>query len=106
MGNKYVIGQPFLVYKKCYICGEQKEVRSEYYRDASKKDGRTHACKKCHDVFRKRHVEKYPERTKARRLARGAVRKGTLKKEPCASCGSIENIHGHHDDYSKPLEVR
>lgn len=33
-----------------------------------------------------------------------AVKSGKLKKLPCVICGS-ENTHGHHDDYSKPLDV-
>lgn len=34
-----------------------------------------------------------------------AVSHGYLKKLPCEVCGS-EKSEGHHDDYSKPLEVR
>ncbi len=35
-----------------------------------------------------------------------AVRKGLLTKQPCERCGSTDLIHAHHDDYSKPLDVR
>lgn len=34
-----------------------------------------------------------------------AVSKGLLIKEPCEVCGS-KHVHAHHEDYSKPLEVR
>jgi hypothetical protein len=34
-----------------------------------------------------------------------AVRDGRLLKEPCALCGTTENVQGHHKDYGKPLEV-
>jgi len=27
------------------------------------------------------------------------------KKHYCDICGTEENIHGHHPDYSKPLDV-
>jgi hypothetical protein len=34
-----------------------------------------------------------------------AVRLGKLKRLPCEVCGAPET-DGHHDDYSKPLDVR
>ena len=34
-----------------------------------------------------------------------AIRDGRLLRQPCESCGE-ERAQGHHDDYSKPLEVR
>lgn len=35
-----------------------------------------------------------------------AVYNGTVKKlDHCEHCDSKDNIHGHHPDYSKPLEV-
>jgi len=32
--------------------------------------------------------------------------KGILIAQPCEICGITENIHAHHEDYSRPLEVR
>lgn len=34
-----------------------------------------------------------------------AVRSGLLVRQPCAICGSAENVDAHHADYAKPLEV-
>ena len=34
-----------------------------------------------------------------------AVRKGLLTKRPCEVCGAVK-VDAHHDDYTKPLEVR
>lgn len=35
-----------------------------------------------------------------------AIKNGLIKKQPCEVCGSDIRIHGHHDDYAKPLVVR
>lgn len=40
----------------------------------------------------------------ARAKARQALRRGQLERQPCEVCG--EHAEMHHDDYSKPLEVR
>lgn len=55
------------------------------------------------------------ERTRARNLAdprkriarnalNGALRYGTMTRQPCAVCGA-PRTQGHHDDYDKPLDV-
>lgn len=49
--------------------------------------------------------KQYPERARARRSVRTAIRKGALLRQPCAMCGRLD-AEAHHDDYSKPLEVR
>jgi hypothetical protein len=50
------------------------------------------------------------ERSTLKELARGrvgrAVRSGRLVKPAlCEDCGAEAYLHGHHTDYSKPLEV-
>jgi hypothetical protein len=46
-----------------------------------------------------------PEKVRAHSRVAHAVRRGDLVRQPCEECGSTET-HAHHDDYSKPLEVR
>ena len=47
------------------------------------------------------------EKEKARQALSRAIRKGRITKpETCETCGGNGLIHGHHDDYSKKLEVR
>ena len=35
-----------------------------------------------------------------------AIRDRRLHRGPCEVCGTTAKVHGHHDDYSKPLDVR
>ena len=41
----------------------------------------------------------------AKRAVHKAIVDGTLKRQPCERCGSEVNIHAHHEDYSRPLDV-
>ena len=52
-----------------------------------------------------RYGDQNPLRKKAVNAANNAVRDGLLKKEPCLFCGATENIHKHHKDYTRPLDV-
>ena len=38
-------------------------------------------------------------------IAGNALRSGRLVPKPCVICETLENIHAHHEDYAKPLEV-
>ena len=46
-----------------------------------------------------------PEAHRAHAAVNKAVRSGKLVRGPCLFCGSAEHVHGHHRDYSKPLDV-
>ena len=50
-------------------------------------------------------IKRYPEKTGARKAVYIALRKGELIKRPCEICGDRRS-QAHHDDYSKPLEVK
>lgn len=45
------------------------------------------------------------EQTRAHKVVGNAVKDGRLVKKPCECCGD-EKAEAHHDDYSKPLDVR
>jgi len=55
---------------------------------------------------KKKWTKKNPLKRLASRMVNNALRDGRLQKGPCEVCGSTYRIHGHHDDYYKPLEVR
>lgn len=59
--------------------------------------------KKCYTKANKKHCKKYPERIKARNMARSHIKipKGQL----CEECNKNLAKERHHEDYSKPLEV-
>lgn len=52
-----------------------------------------------------RWAARNPDARRAQYAVNNAVRDGRLHKTPCAICGSDKNIHGHHKDYSRPLDV-
>ena len=55
----------------------------------------------------KNYQERYPLRYAARIIVNNAIRDKRLEKKfECSICKSTEKIQGHHDDYTKPLEVR
>lgn len=49
---------------------------------------------------------KNPLAYKAEWILAWEVKQGRIVPQPCEVCGKTVNVHGHHDDYSKPLEVR
>lgn len=55
---------------------------------------------------RKKWQAQHPDRRAAHVILGNAVRDGRISKPAnCAICGIGGRIHGHHDDYAKPLEV-
>lgn len=54
---------------------------------------------------RKRYRAANKEKYKAHWTVSHAIRSGKLIKGSCEVCGATK-AHAHHDDYSKPLEVR
>jgi hypothetical protein len=51
------------------------------------------------------YFSKHPERVAVYAAVTAAKKNGDLVPQPCEVCGS-ERVDAHHDDYSKPLEVR
>jgi hypothetical protein len=47
---------------------------------------------------------KWPLKNKARGIVQTAIANGSLLRQPCEKCGSL-NAEAHHEDYSKPLDV-
>jgi hypothetical protein len=71
------------------------EYGRKYYREGIEKNKRRYTAYKANN----------PEKRKAQDAVKIAIRNGTLIRKPCEVCGKIK-VDAHHDDYSKPLEVR
>jgi len=52
----------------------------------------------------KLYKERHKDKVRAGIILRRATAKGTIIRQPCRVCGNV-NSHGHHKDYSKPLNV-
>lgn len=53
---------------------------------------------------RRAFIERNPIKRAAHVIVGNAIRNGRLIRQPCEVCG--EFAQAHHDDYSKPLDVR
>ncbi len=53
------------------------------------------------------YIVRNPERRAAHISLGNALRAGkVIRPKECQDCGTVARIQGHHDDYSKPLDVR
>ena len=71
-------------------------------------------CRECHNAYMRANRHRYewtPEarrKANARAYAREYQKRGKLIPQPCENAGPECDgpVEKHHDDYSKPLEVR
>lgn len=102
----------------CRVCDQAKQrakyaANPEYHRDlarirAERHPGRDAERAKRRERWRTR-FKSAPEKLAANLMLRDAVHYGSVVKPAiCQGCGkecSGRRLHGHHPDYSKPLEV-
>lgn len=56
--------------------------------------------------YRKNGRKRDPAKVEAHSLVASAIRFGTIiRPDECSLCGLGGRIEGHHNDYSKPLDV-
>lgn len=55
-------------------------------------------------IYNRAYQARNPEKRLAHKLVEGALNSGDMKKHPCEFCGSPD-VHAHHADYDKPLDV-
>jgi hypothetical protein len=56
--------------------------------------------------YNENYYSRYPERKIAHNAVNHAIKSGSMSRGPCEVCGTTEGVHGHHDDYERPLDVR
>ena len=83
--------------KKRAMLPHRVEARKAYLKTEAGKVSKSKTIKK--------YRENNPNKYKAHTIVGNAVRDGKLFKEPCEVCGA-KKVHAHHDDYSKPLNIR
>jgi hypothetical protein len=114
--------------KTCTTCKEDKPAEEFYSRSAKCKScycarvrlrRRTNPAVQAYDRERaktpkirsriaavvKRWRAANPEKERAQSAVARAIKGGHITRKPCEVCGDPKS-HAHHDDYSKPLEVR
>ena len=106
---------------KCKECTKRdargnREKRIDYYRAYDRARGSRQSSERARELYRanpeprreakRRWAAKNPLQRRATTAVGNALRDGKLHRAPCEVCGTSDNVQGHHDDYSRPLDVR
>lgn len=107
------------VCKACHRANvrENRERNAEYYREfdrdranlphrveARKAYQRTPEGRAASSRAKRGYIERNPVKRAAVNMVNNAIRDGRLIRQTCEVCG--ERAQAHHDDYTKPLDVR
>lgn len=95
-------------------CKDCKKSYATQHRNENIEAAREYDIKRAQKPHRKanrqevtsRMRENHPDKAKAHRMVTYYLRTGGLvRPASCERCPRTTHIHGHHDDYSKPLDV-
>lgn len=95
---------------KCKACtktdvSKNYLVNVDQYKEYEKKREKDPERKKSKITYQRTTRLNNPEKYQATTMVNNAIRDGRLFKKPCEVCDNLD-VHAHHEDYSKPLEVR
>jgi hypothetical protein len=95
---------------KCKDCAKA-DVKSNYatrrgqYSEYERRRNHDPSRRKKKAEYLRGHRSRNPQKAFARSAVSNAIRDGRLVKGACEVCGD-PNTQAHHDDYSRPLDVR
>ena len=93
---------------------DRRHRQSDKYKKSIKKYNQSDEGKEANRRYRqtdkgkkmdKRYAEKHPEKRAAQKKLQNFIATGKLQRGLCEVCGSTIKIEGHHEDYSKALDV-
>ncbi len=97
---------------------QNRQERADYYRAKDKERAnrpdrvaareayaKSERGKGAHRHAKRRWATRNPMKRAAHVIVGNAIRDGKLVRQPCEVCGN-EKSEAHHDDYSKPLDVK
>lgn len=102
--NRHEKAEQYAAYEKMRF--KRDPWRNEY----NKAKAKTPEYKAAHNALVRRRNAIHPDKRAANVMVCNAVRDGRLIKPlECSQCGRVpprRQLHGHHEDYSKPLDVK
>lgn len=110
------MGQPATcdcgVCRKCYMRTYMQEYRKRKPQTTEQKEAAVERARQWARANRERYNEssreyrlRHPEKVAARSKLNDAIKLGKIERGDCEVCGRAD-AHAHHEDYSKPLDVR
>ena len=96
-------------------CGAERGPRQKYYclpckATVSREFRAAHKIPKCDQEvldLQKQARNAYQEvKRSVRKITHYHIKTGKLIRQPCEVCNSNEKAEAHHDDYTKPLDIR
>ena len=104
-------GKKNALVNSCIICGKPFMTRACFVNNGvaktcSIKCKNVYAGKRFHEIHPTRHGSNHSMKKEAYSQYRSALKSGILVKQPCERCGSVNHVHGHHEDYLLPLSVK
>jgi len=92
--------------KTCQKVYDKARANDPHREEARRVYAQTEEGKLAGNKAKAKYRAENPNKYKAHTMVGNAIRGGRLFREPCAVCGVEGMTHAHHDDYSKPLNVR